>query len=280
MNTLSEILKNRRIERKLTLEEIHTRTRIPIKFIEALESGEPAKFPAEVYLLGTLRRYSEFLGLDPAELIKIYKDNKKSKESAQEITFEPEMTSVHKSFWPSEKPSSQKPSAGEPPARKGVQPSDAEKPWAWAKYIYAAAIIVFFFVAIISLSPRKIHKENPKPVPAPAVVAEKVQPAVSTPVKQVAPAATVVKEPLKGNLQLDVAASTPSWVRVYADDETVFEGTFQRGEHKKFEAEESFRLIIGYAPGIKVRLNNRLIDVTAAAKQDVTDIRLTEENLK
>jgi cytoskeleton protein RodZ len=115
MQEISELLKKRRAERKLTLEEIRTRTRIPISYIEGLESWDPSKFPAEVYLLGTLRRYANFLGLDSAEIVRMYKEWKKPKEPQKTV--------------------------------KQAEEKKKERPFNW---IYFVAVAVFFIVAIVS----------------------------------------------------------------------------------------------------------------------------------
>ena len=70
---LNELLRLNRERKRATLQMVHQDTRIAISYLQALESGEYDKFPAEVYCLGFLRKYAAYLGLDPDELAALYK---------------------------------------------------------------------------------------------------------------------------------------------------------------------------------------------------------------
>ncbi|MBN1823643.1 MAG: helix-turn-helix domain-containing protein [Endomicrobiales bacterium] len=73
---IGEMLKTKREKTGLSFEQITKRTRIPLKYIKALESGEYGEFPAEVYVIGFLRNYSAFLGLDSDEIVAVYNASK------------------------------------------------------------------------------------------------------------------------------------------------------------------------------------------------------------
>lgn len=55
-----------------TLEEIATKTRIPRRSLERLETGDFEALPADVFVRGFLRSYARCVGLDGAEAIKRY----------------------------------------------------------------------------------------------------------------------------------------------------------------------------------------------------------------
>ena len=63
-----KILKDTRIQRGIELEEIQTRTKINIKFLNAIENGELDLLP-EPYIRLFLRAYSTEIGLDPENLL-------------------------------------------------------------------------------------------------------------------------------------------------------------------------------------------------------------------
>jgi len=71
---VNEILKSHRQQKRFSLESVHRETRISLAYLEAFESAQWQVFPAEVYLLGFLRKYSTYLGLDPDEMVQLYKD--------------------------------------------------------------------------------------------------------------------------------------------------------------------------------------------------------------
>lgn len=72
MESYGAILKKAREEKKLDIETIERDTTITRLYIEALENEEADTFPGEPYLIGFLRNYAEYLGVDSAEVIKLY----------------------------------------------------------------------------------------------------------------------------------------------------------------------------------------------------------------
>lgn len=74
--TLGEKLKKLRGEGRISLAEISKQTKVQVKYLELLESGEYAKLPADVYVKGFLRSYAHYLGVDENYLIKLYEREK------------------------------------------------------------------------------------------------------------------------------------------------------------------------------------------------------------
>src|SRR6266702_1782031 len=63
-------LRRARQRRHLTLDDASQATRIPRRFLEALEDNAPLDtFPAPVYARAFLREYARFLQLDPEPLV-------------------------------------------------------------------------------------------------------------------------------------------------------------------------------------------------------------------
>ncbi len=76
MESYGEKLVKARTEKNYSLEQVAQETHISKRFIEAMEVENSSIFPAETYLLGFLRNYSEYLGLDPEEVLTLYKNIK------------------------------------------------------------------------------------------------------------------------------------------------------------------------------------------------------------
>lgn len=74
MKSLSDVLIKKREEKNLTVEQVAFETNISKKYIHALESEDFDVFPAEAYLLGFLRNYSEFLDLEYDSIYSEYKN--------------------------------------------------------------------------------------------------------------------------------------------------------------------------------------------------------------
>lgn len=65
-------LRKARLLRGLTLHEASRDTRIRAELLEALERERFEDLPGEVYVRGTLRSYSSYLGLDPEKVVDAY----------------------------------------------------------------------------------------------------------------------------------------------------------------------------------------------------------------
>lgn len=71
--TLGERLRTLRRRQRLTLEQAEEETRVRQKYLEALEKGNYAELPANVYVLGFLAKYAEFLGASKEKLLEDYR---------------------------------------------------------------------------------------------------------------------------------------------------------------------------------------------------------------
>jgi transcriptional regulator with XRE-family HTH domain len=72
MNELGTRLVRAREARGLTLEDAERDTRISRRYLQALESEQFEAIPAPVYARGFLRSYSQYLGLDPQEMLDLF----------------------------------------------------------------------------------------------------------------------------------------------------------------------------------------------------------------
>ena len=86
MNNVGSILSEARKQKGVDIAQVEQDTNIERVYIEALENDDYQKIPAEAYILGFLRNYSEYLGLNPNEIIRQYKNLKiEDTEVPQEI---------------------------------------------------------------------------------------------------------------------------------------------------------------------------------------------------
>lgn len=72
MDTLGNRLREARIGRSLSLEDVANVTRIPRSSLEHLEEGRLDRLPAPVFVRGFIRAYARTVGLDPAEIVRLY----------------------------------------------------------------------------------------------------------------------------------------------------------------------------------------------------------------
>lgn len=74
--TLGEKLKKVRGEGRISLNEASRMTRIQVKYLESIESGEYEKLPPDVYVKGFIRSYAGYLGLNEGYFLKLYEKEK------------------------------------------------------------------------------------------------------------------------------------------------------------------------------------------------------------
>ncbi len=72
MSELGTLLVRAREARGLTLEDAERDTRISRRYLQALEAEQFEQIPAPVYARGFLRSYSQYLGLDPQEMLAMF----------------------------------------------------------------------------------------------------------------------------------------------------------------------------------------------------------------
>lgn len=86
MEEIGARLRRAREARGITLEQAEEETRIRRKYLEALETGDKAELPGEVYLKGFLRTYGNYLSLDGPALVEEYKLAKEGRRPPQQTT--------------------------------------------------------------------------------------------------------------------------------------------------------------------------------------------------
>jgi cytoskeletal protein RodZ len=73
MESLGDKLRTTREGKGYSYEHVGRETNIAQRYLEALEGEDFSKFPGEPYLLGFLRNYGEYLGLNVDELLSLYR---------------------------------------------------------------------------------------------------------------------------------------------------------------------------------------------------------------
>ncbi|RKZ30350.1 hypothetical protein DRQ36_05900, partial [bacterium] len=72
MRELGEYLKQMRVAKGLSIEDIAEATKISVEYIVALEEGNFDILPAEIYVRGFIKSYGELLGADLDDLFSRY----------------------------------------------------------------------------------------------------------------------------------------------------------------------------------------------------------------
>jgi len=81
MPSVSQILRQTREAKGISLDEVAQRTYIKLPYLVALEEGDVSKLPAPVYIHGYIRQYAKLMGLNGSELVLQYQQDQSQQHS-------------------------------------------------------------------------------------------------------------------------------------------------------------------------------------------------------
>lgn len=290
MESVGEFFRQVRETKGLTIDEVASKTRIRSDFVKALEDGNFAKLPDQVFARGFVRSYARSLGLDEEDAIHRFvqsagayyekldererlkvrqvEEERKRKANRKAVAvaigiavltliflLSREQSSVLRrgtfELTSNKRTTQQTKEAGEPTARQDPEPAA----------IPAKSSEVLPPVA--SKPGADIRMPEPVGNRAPVVVAAKPEPdSVSTsspgtdgPLGGIAiDGAGAASD---GQLVLDLEASELSWVVVQIDSGSPQEALLRPGEKAHWKAQDQFILTLGNAGGVKAELNGK-----------------------
>ncbi|MFH1091520.1 MAG: RodZ domain-containing protein [Pseudomonadota bacterium] len=237
LESLGQHLRNQREEMNIGLREIADKTRIPLRYLEAIEAGDYHALPAPVFVKGFLRTFSLEIGLLPEEILQQYRIAIPQQDTPVPVPITARESLERKTrgltvflalviilglgvlgyrYLP--EIGTAKPQAG-----KSVSPleADAKKP----------------------VTPEKIIPPPDKPAPA----------AKPAPAPKPAPMPTVMApKPSAEGHTLKLVFDKECWLRIMIDQKTVEHGLYHPGQSKTWKAEHNFSLLLGNAGGVKI----------------------------
>ena len=228
-------LRQERIGRGFTIADIARETRIPSRYLEAIEADNYESLPGLVFARNFVRQFAQALDFDPDPLIA---ELPKLDESTIRLP--------------------------DPPARprSSYQTDRRLHSGVWLGLAAVAAIGAWF------------HFNRSVP-PSAAPVARTTLAAQAAPAPQTPPPSAVIPEPApSAAVQVVITAHQPAWVQVSADGKNTFTGTLQPDESKQISAAEQVKLVAGNAGGLTVSLNGKTLQSLGSIGQ-VRVLRLT-----
>lgn len=79
MKIVGQILKEAREAQFYTLEDVERHTKIRKSMVDALERGDYDKLPPQTFILGFIKNYGKFLGLDSEKLLAVFRRDYESR---------------------------------------------------------------------------------------------------------------------------------------------------------------------------------------------------------
>jgi cytoskeletal protein RodZ len=268
-------LKKVRLEKGITLEEAHKKTKIHLDILKALEEDSVVNLNP-IYVKGFLKIYCNFLKVDPRDYITDYKEPATTAQIVKVV----EKKVAEKEELPE--------SFIKAPSRKSIFPSPATTKKI-IRILFIAIIVITAVNILFNLGRMIAHRLTSRRAKASVgrVVKKEKKPLASKPEKSVVPTneAKVDKQQVsKGNeitpgIRLAIRAKEDSWIQVKADRRTVFQNILKKGRSESWEAKDKIELSLGNAAGVDLEINSKLIPSLGRRGQVIKNILITKEGL-
>jgi len=247
MKELGEFLKNERIKKGLTLEEIQEITKIRIRYLKAIEDGDFSIMPALVYAKGFVKSYAEALGLDGNELVKKYEYLFQEKE--EEAIPNIEITSYKK------------------------EGRDFSQFFLTLKKAVIFVLVIgiigygfYYFINQVKKGLAPIPQQNQSE--ASTISEDKTnlpqesnvsQPKVNTSIEKISETSKKIEyKVVPSGESYKVEISVPGekcWFSIKVDENVVFEGLMTKDMSKIFDVKDSITILMGYPPAVKITVD-------------------------
>ena len=306
MENLASLLRQTRENKRLTLKDVETATRIPPVYLRVLEGGE-GLMSDQVYLMPFLRTYANFLGMDTNAVVTQFVSELQRADSRPPTSSERRVAAAAAPSVPSRLSFWALPLllslgillVGSFLWQNGLSGIET----LWPTFTTKNAFLTEQEKTPSSGSPPETFFATDLPTEQPATPSESTAPiAVAPPSTNLAPstpegtsgtartAASVPTqtEPATGATaspqpapiidstghRLNIQASSPSWVRIVVDDQSPKEMILKAGEVREWSAQQGFTLSFGNAGGVTLNLNGQTLPPLGKSGQVVRNIRL------
>lgn len=272
METAGAKLRKLRLEKGLSLEEVHKKTNIHLDILKSIEEDSLVNLNP-VYIKGFVKIYCGFLGVDPGEYLSVYKGNGKiipiNKPSAKDEEL----------FWgPSAKKSFLKPQM--------------------IVIVVSILTLLFLILGVAKLAksisqsrskkarqqlvlPKPTKKTEKKTSPKPKVILpsaskEKKAEIVLPP----ASATSASTMSLESGVRIGLHALDDCWVLARLDGKIVFQNILKKGRFESWSAKDKVELSLGSAGAVRLEVNGKLIPSLGRKGQVLKNILITKDGLK
>jgi cytoskeleton protein RodZ len=298
MTSLGQVLKEEREARNISIEEIASATKIVRRYIEALENDRFDIMPGGFFVKGIIRTYARTIGLNEEEVLDRYRE--------AGIFGDPE--NKHRPVPKSESPPTPPP-APQPEPEPAVQPAPSPQPETrepavlptppsepsflpapkprmapeeMKRIIIRAAGGAFIVLAVaVLIIVWTSRRRQPGPVETAATPSVPTQAVVPPPQKPaVEPEPEPVVEKVWTGVTIEISFQAETWIQVYTDGVLKVSGLFPPGAKAQAQAAERLLIHVGNAGGFTFLLNGKPAKPLGRSGQVITDIKITQDNLK
>ena len=237
---VGERLRTAREAKKLSLEDVVTQTRIPLRHLKSLEESDWSALPAPTYTIGFAKSYASAVGLDRTEI-------------GEDLRSEMGGT----------RPDS--------PNAEVFEPADPAR--TMPKWLVLSAIggIVLVVIVMSWLNSRSLE---PQQAPAPEVAATVPEQRVPSTVPTQPAAPTAAAGPVV------LTATAPAWIRVTDQGKTLFEGVLAPGQTYAVPQTATAPLLRAGAPdALRINVGNSIAPPVGPAGEVASGVSLAPADL-
>jgi transcriptional regulator with XRE-family HTH domain len=248
--SLFERLKQIRIQQNLNLNTISKKSRIHIKYLKAIESGEIKQIP-EVYDKLFFQTYVSFLKLEDTEQVFA------------------EFRSIRKQIRP-----------GYSTTINNIKTiaSDPDKSSRLKKmYIILPIIVLVLIISIMAINSITVKDNDSEPVKELAVreIANKIE------LKNKAKKDSIIQQSQlnKKNVFINIKAVDRTWLRFIKDHADTNEYLLTSGNRLDIQADSLVEFLVGNANGLKFKINSNNVGVLGKPGEVITYLKITPKGI-
>jgi len=255
MKDIGNFLKERREARGISLIEVEKDLRIRKKYLQALEEGNIDAIPGKTYLIGYLRNYSKYLGIDEEninQIIQTYKNLERQKVGLEETKKE----NIYL-------------------RRKNKSIFERKRFFFPIKYVYLTSFVLIIFIGLFLLN-RSLREARDFPVPSPEIgnetdiiieekaddisilTEELIESEAEAIIAEYSTEDSVLAEKLP---ILKLIANDRAWLKIISEDKIIFEGILFKGEEYFWETDQALEIITEYPTKIEAYYDDESIEI-------------------
>ena len=255
MKDIGNFLRERREARGISLIEVEKDVKIRKKYLQALEEGNIDVIPGKTYLIGYLRNYSKYLGVDEEnidQIIQTYHNLEKQKSNSKKTKEEHIYLK-----------------------RKDRSLFEKKNFFFPIKYVYLTSFVLIILIGLLLLN-RSLKEAQDFPVPSPEIgnetnlnIEEKADD-ISTLAEELIESeaeAIITEYPAQDSILteklpiLKLIATDKTWVKILSEDNTIFEGILFEDEEFLWETDQALDIITEYPTKIETYYDDEPIEI-------------------
>jgi len=276
-------LKQIRLQKGISLEEVHKKTKIHMNILQAIEDDN-LNVVSSVYIRGFLKIYCKFLGVNPAEVIPDYKEPQGQIQlKITEFQSSPIPASLFRKNFITR-------------IKNFVPLRLIRKNLPFVIGVLLFILVAFSLIKLISSKHNKLTVATaPKASASSLAILEKekkearvVQKTASKKVDTVSTAPQETRSKASGDssgavlpssIKLIIRAQEDCYIQVKTDGHTVFQGTLKKGRFETWQAKEKIIFSLGNAGAVSLEVNGRPIPSIGRKGQSLKNITITKDGL-